>query len=412
MPLNDRIVIIGAGEAGVAAALELRARGHAGTITLLGAEAEAPYERPPLSKAFLMDDSMAPTPIGGAAGLETANIGVRRGCTALRLERASRQVIASDGTTHSYDQALIATGARARRLRLPGAGDVPVHYLRTMADAFTLRALVQPPARIGIIGAGFIGLELAASARKLGCEVTVFELAPRILARAVPEELAALIARRHVSEGVMLMTGVALVDVARAGAALQVTLADGRGFAFDHLIAGVGAEPETALAAEAGLAISNGIAVDERLQTSDPAIFAAGDCCAFLHARYDMARLRLESWRNAQAQGRHAAQAMTGVGTPFHALPWFWSDQYDLHLQICGLNLHKGVQVRRGTPGEGLILFDLDDAGRLTGASGLGTISQIGRDMRIAEMLVERAAVIDPSVLADSGRPLKALLRA
>ncbi len=411
MPLNDTIVIIGLGEAGVAAALELRACGHEGAITMVGAETEAPYERPPLSKAFLLEPTMPPTPIGGAAGLEAAGIAVHRGCTALRLARPSKQVICADGTSHHYDKVLIATGARARRLRLPGSNDVPVHYLRSVDDAIALRGILSPPARIGIIGAGFIGLELAASARKLGCEVAVFELAPRILARAVPEDLAHLIAQRHISEGVNLMTDVALTDVARTGSALQVTLADGRVFAFDHLIAGVGAEPETQLAADAGLAITNGIEVDERLQTSDPAIFAAGDCCAFLHGRYDNQRLRLESWRHAQAQGRHAAHSMAGETAPFTALPWFWSDQYDLHLQICGLNMHKAQQVRRGSPGEGLILFDLDAAGRLVCASGLGTISKIGRDMRIAEMLVERAAIIDPAVLADSGRPLKALLR-
>ena len=411
MSLKDTIVIIGAGEAGVAGAAELRRLGHQGAITLLSAEAELPYERPPLSKAFLTDPTSAPPLVAGAAGLEASDIGVQLGRTAVRLNRDNKLVLCADGTAVPYDKVLIATGARARRLGLPGPDDVPLHYLRFIEDAMALRKVLVPTARIGIIGAGFIGLELAASARKLGCEVTVFELAPRILARAVPEDLATLIAQRHGSEGVNLMTGVSLAAVTKTGRALQVTLGDGRAFVFDHLIAGIGAEPETTLAAEAGLAINNGIEVDARLQTSDASIFAAGDCCAFLHGRYHHQRLRLESWRNAQAQGRHAAQSMMGEASPFTALPWFWSDQYDLHLQICGLTIDKADQVRRGAPGEGLILFDLDASGRLIAASGLGTIGQIGRDMRIAEMLVERAAVLDPAALADSSRPLKALLR-
>ena len=411
--MSGRVIIIGAGEAGVAAALELRARGHEGPITLLGAEIHPPYERPPLSKAFLTDASLeAPPAISGSGGLGAAGIALHLGCAVRRIERAERQVILADGTALPYDFLLLATGARARRLKLPGAETVPLHELRHLDDAQKLRGILKPHARLGIIGAGFIGLELAASGRALGCEVVVFELAPRILARAVPEELANLLAQRHAREEVEVLTGVSVASLSQDSDGWRVTLGDGRAFTFDHLIAGVGAEPDTALAAAAGLALGNGIAVDARLATADPAIFAAGDCCSFPHARYGGRRIRLESWRHATAQGRHAASSIMGATEPFAALPWFWSDQYDLHLQICGLNFDSAHLARRGTPEEGLILFDLDGAGRLIAASGLGTIGQIGRDMRIAEMLVERATIHDPAVLADKARPLKALLKA
>ena len=243
-----------------------------------------------------------------------------------------------------------ASGCRAPNVAL---------MLRTFEDSAALRERFHRGARIAIIGGGFIGLELAASARALGCAVQVVEAAPRVLQRATPPEISTIIAERHQREGVEIFTGVGVAGFAREGASEIVTLADGRRLEADAIVVGVGAAPETSLAAAAGLAIDNGVAVDGRLRASDPDIFAVGDCASFPHPLFGGRRMRLEAWRNAFDQGAFVARALLGADAEYEAVPWFWSDQYDLCLQIAGLP-DAGVEtVTRDLGGGALLLFHL-----------------------------------------------------
>ena len=406
------MVIVGAGEAGTRAAFALREAGCEGPVTLIGEEPHLPYERPPLSKEGLVAERLAAKLIADDARLAAAGIEHRRGLRVAAIDRNRRRVVAEGGEELGYDRLLLATGATPRRLIRDGA-DIPhVAYLRSYDDAARLRSRLGPGARLIVIGGGFIGLELAASARALGADATVIEMLPRLLARAVPAEIAAVVAGRHATAGTTVVTGAAIETIETAPDAVRVMLGDGRRIEGDLLVAGIGAVPSTALAAAAGLAIDNGIAVDDRLATADPNIFAAGDCCSFPLAVYGGRRVRLESWRCAQDHGNTAARTMLGGAEPHAAVPWFWSDQYDLTLQIAGLADMGRATVRRDLGDGAFILFHLADDGRLVAASGIGAGNAVGRDIRIAEMLIGRGARPNPAVLGHPETRLKALLAA
>jgi len=295
-----RIVVIGAGECGVRAALALRENGFDGAIDLVHGEAHVPYERPPLSK--LAADGVYLKPINGADIILTANIGVHRDVTALAIDRHFKEVELSNSERLPYDRLLIVTGARPRLLHINDTPVQGVRYLRTYDDARSLFEMVSPDCRLSIIGGGFIGLEVAAAARKRGAAVTVIEGTPRILSRAVPASLAAKIETRHRAEGVKFNIG---TTISAISAARLITLTDGENIDSDVILAGIGSLPNVELAAAAGLVIENGIAVNGTLQTSDPDIYAAGDCCSFPHPLYGNKRIRIESWRAAQEQGEH-----------------------------------------------------------------------------------------------------------
>ena len=269
------------------------------------------------------------------------------GAMVTEIDRDGSSVLLDDGSRIPYAKLLLATGARPRKLSTPGAEAASVLYLRTFADALAMRAYLKPGIRLVVIGGGFIGLEIAASALDRGCSVTVVEMAPRILGRAVPAEVASIVAEAHAAAGIRQIVGVGLARVE----ARCVVLADGTRLDCDVIIAGIGAIPETALAEKAGLAIENGVRVNGRLQTDDPDIFAAGDCCAFPHPVFGGRRLRLEAWRNAQDQGNHVARAMLGETADFDAVPWFWSDQHDQTLQIAGLPDEGDTTVARDLGG-------------------------------------------------------------
>ena len=405
------IVIIGAGEAGTRAALALRENGWSGRLTLIGGEPHPPYERPPLSKAALVCAAEPPPPAIAAAA-QFGELGIERlaGLKVVAIDRAEHRLRTSAGAAIPYERLLLATGARARRLPVPGGEHAAL--LRFYDDALVLRQRLKPGARVAIIGGGFIGLELAASARERGCSVIVFEAAPRILTRGVPADLAAALAARHAAAGVEIVAGCAPAGIARDGKGFRVELSDRRAFAADCVVAGIGAAPAVELAAEAGLAIDNGIAVDGKLRTSDPDIFAAGDCCSFPHALYDGRRVRLEAWRNAQDQGAFVACSLLGAVEDYSATPWFWSDQYDLHLQISGLVEAARTTVARDLGGGARLNFHLAADGRLVAASAIGRIEAVAKDARIAEMLIARRAKPDPAHLAANERKLKTLLAA
>lgn len=405
------MVIVGAGECGVRAALALRESGYVGAVTLLGAERHPPYERPPLSKALMFGaPGVPPKTIATAERLAEADIAFLSSTSATAIDRVRQQVSTSEGTI-GYDRLLLATGASPRRLPMNGANGTRFAYLRTYDDAIWLRGRLVRDLRVVIVGGGFIGLEFAAAARLHGARVTVLEALPRLLSRAVPADLAAILDARHRIEGVDIRLGASLTAIEDGIRNTTLHLADGSCIDADLVLVGIGAVPETALAISAGLAIDNGIAVDLHLATSDPMILAAGDCCSFPLPQYGGRRVRLESWRNAQQQGELAARNMLGANEAISAVPWFWTDQYDLTLQIAGLPDEAAETVRREVDGS-LVLFHLAPDGRLAAASGIGIGNAVARDIRVAEMLIAMGARPNPASLANPGLKLKSLLAA
>ncbi|MDU0307047.1 NAD(P)/FAD-dependent oxidoreductase [Rhizobium sp. 10PS4] len=404
-------VILGAGECGARAAFALRENGFAGEITLVGAEPLPPYERPPLSKVGPADTS-DPKFIATAEKYAESGIRLLTGLEARDLDAAFRIVTLSDGTVLSYDKLLLATGAAARPF--PGApqGSPHIRSLRTHHDAAALREAMKPGRHIAIIGGGFIGLELAATARLLGAEVTVIEGLERVLKRGVPEEIAHLLTERHRAEGVDIRCGVSIQALTEESGKVLILLWTGEVIEADLVLVGIGARPNIEIAERAGLAIDNGIAVNTYLQTSAPDVFAAGDCCSFPLPIYGGRRVRLESWRNAQEQGTLAAANMLGLNKAVSAVPWFWSDQYDMTLQISGLAEGAITHQRRDLGPSAFILFHLDADGRLIAASGIGPGNAVARDIRLAEMLIAARAHPNPAALAASDIKLKSLLAA
>ncbi|MBZ9842257.1 NAD(P)/FAD-dependent oxidoreductase [Mesorhizobium sp. CA5] len=409
--MTGGMVVIGAGECGGRAALALRDLGFEGPVTLVGDEPHLPYERPPLSKEAMTGEAPAIKVIATDALFAERSIRHIHSVRAVAVDRAAHVVQLSDGSSLPYQKLLLATGSVPRTLPMPGLGERCV-YLRTFNDALAIRAHLSAGNRVAIIGGGFIGLELAAAARKLGAIVAVIEAQPRILMRGVPAEIAEIIHKAHQAEGVAIRTGQGIAAIADDGAEVSITLADGQAIVADLAVIGIGAVPVTALAAEAGLAIDNGIAVDEQLRTADPDIFAAGDCCSFPLAVYGGRRVRLEAWRNAQEQGALAAKNMLGAGEAHAAVPWFWSDQYGLTLQIAGLSDEGKSTVRRDLDDGAFILFHLAEDGRLVAASGIGPGNAVARDIRLAEMLIAKRASPAPEALGSQAVKLKSLLAA
>lgn len=412
MNAGDAMVVIGGGQCGARAVQVLREGGWQGAITLIADEAAPPYERPPLSKAVLLGER---TPEQGAIQRETFyrehGVDLRSGCGARTIDRAAHTVTLANGDTLAYRRLLIATGAEPRRMSVPGADLAGVHVLRNAGDALAIAGELGPGRRIAVVGAGFIGLEVASSAVQRGCAVVVFEAASRALMRAVPAEVAQCLVDLHRERGVDVRFDVQVQRFAGEGRVNAVVLGDGTVVPCDAVVVGVGVAPRVALAQEAGLAIDNGIAVDPMLRTSDPDIYAAGDVCSFVHPLYGR-RIRLECWRNAEDQARVAALNMLGRDEAHSAVPWFWSDQYDMTIQIAGLPAFGSTKAVRATGTASKVFFAFDEAGVLVGASGVGQTGEIARDVRIAQELIARRARIEPELLADSTTKLKSLLAA
>lgn len=409
-PMNS-IIIVGAGECGARAAFSLREKGHEGEITLIGAEPHLPYERPPLSKDGLAEPQDLKF-VADAERYQAAGIKVLTDSLVEAIDRAAKTVRIADGQELSYDRLLLATGASPRLFPGQPQASSLIRVLRTHADAAAIRLHLAPGKVIAIIGGGFIGLELAATARKLGAEVVLLEGLPRVLSRGVPEEIAAVVAERHRLQGVDIRCNVRIVGIEAGEERALIQLGDGDSLVADLVVVGIGAVPNTALAEAAGLVVDNGIAVDETLCTSDPNIFAAGDCCSFPLGHYGGRRIRLEAWRNAQDQGTLAAANLLGTAEPIASVPWFWSDQYDLTLQIAGLAEGAVTTVRRDLGDGAFLLFHLDASGRLISASGIGKGNAVARDIRLAEMLIAAGERPSPQALGSTETKLKALLAA
>jgi 3-phenylpropionate/trans-cinnamate dioxygenase ferredoxin reductase subunit len=346
------IVIVGAGQAAATLAETLRRRGHDGPVTIIGDEADPPYQRPPLSKKYLTGEiARERLYLRPPQAWADDGITIRIRTRATGIDRAARRVDLSDGSTLTYDRLVLATGSVPRRLPDGIGGNLPgVFSIRSLADADAMAPHLRHNARLVVIGGGYIGLEAAAVARRRGLHVTVIEAAPRILGRVAAPETAAWFLALHRTQGVTVIEGAALARLEGDSAVQRAVLADGRVLPADLVVAGIGIQPATALAEDAGLAIDNGIAVDAFCATSDPDIFAIGDCASFPQ---DNRRLRLESVPNAIDMGAALAATLTGAPQPYVARPWFWSDQYEVKLQIAGLNAGYDRVVARPGPREG-----------------------------------------------------------
>ncbi|MDE2165972.1 MAG: FAD-dependent oxidoreductase [Alphaproteobacteria bacterium] len=401
------ILIVGAGHAGGVAAATLRQAGFAGAVTLIGSEPYPPHERPPLSKELLAGAiPVEKTFLKPLAFYAENGIAFRPGETATAIDRAARRVELANGETVPYDLLLLTTGARARRLALPGADDRRVVYLRDIRDSLALRERLTGGPRIVVVGAGFIGLEAAAVARKRGAAVTVVEVQPAPLQRVCPTEIGDFMAALHRRNGVELRTGVALTAIEPDGDAVVLRTADGNAIAADVVLAGIGAQPNIELAQAAGLAVEDGVVTDEFGRTNDPHVFAAGDVTRHYNPLLGR-KLRLEAWQNAQNQAIAVAKVMAGGDQPYAEVPWFWTDQYDVNLQIAGAPERWGTLVWRGGTGDkAFTVFGIED-GRPVAAITMNN----GRDMRPARELIARRRTVDLARLADPKVKLQDLAR-
>jgi 3-phenylpropionate/trans-cinnamate dioxygenase ferredoxin reductase subunit len=411
--MNDYgMVIVGAGEAGVRAAVEIREQGWTGKITMIGDEKWYPYERPPLSKSQLFaEEPLKPVTIADQTKFGELNIQLLSSNAAVRIDRKSHMIELTSGIQVPYERMLLATGANPRQLAMSGSGGQDMLYLRRFEDALRIREKLKPGKRTVIIGGGFIGLEVAASAITKGCQVTLLEVAPRILMRGVPQEIAVMVESLHRSAGVIFKLGIMIERIDRVGEEYTITLADGSQMTCDVIITGIGAVPETKVAKNSHLEIENGVKVNEFLVTSDPDIYAVGDCCSFPHPLYGNRRIRIEAWRNAQDQGTHVAANMLGASIAYASIPWFWSDQYEQTLQVVGLSESNDTTIFRDMGEAGKVFFHIGEDGRLVSVSGMGKVEGIAKHIRISEMIIEKQVRPNLVALADPGRRLKEFLR-
>ncbi len=397
------IVIVGAGQAGVAVAARLRAQGFAGAVTMLGAEAAPPYQRPPLSKKYLLGEmALERLYLRPASFYADQAIDLRVGVRVTGIDRAARHVLLGD-TALPYDQLVLTTGATPRRLPAAIGGDLAgVHVMRDLADADALAPAMVARARMVIVGGGYIGLEAAAVAAKRGLDVTLIEAALRILGRVAAPETADYFRALHVGHGVTVLEGVGLDRLLGRGHVTGVRLADGRELPADLVLVGIGVTPNVALAEQAGLAVDNGIAADAQGRTSDPAIWTAGDCASF---PLGTGRVRLESVPNAIDMAECVADNMLGAGQTYVPKPWFWSDQYDVKLQITGLNTGYDRIVVRPTdkPGSQSVWYFAGE--RLLAVDAMND----PRAYMVAKRLIDAGRSIAPDAVADPVSDLKAL---
>jgi 3-phenylpropionate/trans-cinnamate dioxygenase ferredoxin reductase component len=417
--MHQRIVIVGAGQAAAQAVEILRKRGHTGPIALIGDEDLLPYQRPPLSKKYLAGaldrDRLL---FRHAAHYLAHNVDTRLGFAAVRIDRHARHVAILDGGALEYDALLLATGARPRMLALPGAELAGIHTLRTVADVDRLRGDMIPGRRAVVVGGGYIGLEVAATCREAGLEVTVLEAADRVMARVASPVVSRFYEAEHARRGVDIRCGVKLHSFIAADAApgtpaehaaavgkqrvAAVRLADGSDVAADFVLVAIGVVPVDAIAREAGLTCDDGIVVDEHCRTSDPHIWAAGDCTRHPSIHYGRP-VRLESVDNAFEQGASAALNMLGVTTVHDKVPWFWSDQFDLKMVIVGLSHFHDDAVVRGDPAERAFSVCYLARGELVAVE---TVNQT-KDQMAARKLIPARVHPDRRKLADPAVPLK-----
>jgi len=403
--MSQRVVIVGAGQAGAQVAISLAGATPSPDILLIGQEEDPPYERPPLSKAFLMGQlpaerlSLRPERFYAERGIR-----LRLGVRVTAIDRVAQTVTLNDQDPVAYDALVLATGAEPRRLDLPGAGGPGVCVLRSRADATALQAALTPGIRLAVIGGGYIGLEVAAAAQAMGADVCVLEARDRLMARTASPPIAAAFQRRHAAAGVRIALGITLLDIMRdQGVPTGITTDRGLIVA-DLVVLGVGVTPEIALARQAGLPVRRGIVVDAHGRTADPQIYACGDCADYAHPLAPQPMV-IESVQNAVDQAKAVAAAIAGTPKPYDAVPWFWSDQYDWKLQSAGLFDQTDRALIRGDPSSSSFSVCHLRQGRLVAVESLN----LTRDFVQAKALIARGAKPDPALLADPGTPLKSL---
>jgi NADPH-dependent 2,4-dienoyl-CoA reductase/sulfur reductase-like enzyme len=397
--------VIGGGPAGTFAAISAKKQDPDASVVLLTREHCEPYEKPPLSKAVLVGDiEPEAAPIAGPAGVSGHNVALEVRADCASIDRPDRTVALSDGRRLPYDTLVVATGAFVRELPALPIGTPRVHYLRSEADARALKAALRRSRTVLVVGGGLIGLEVAASAATIGLQVTVLEVAPRILARVCDDATGAFVHAVHTHHGVdvRVSTALAAADPQLDGRIAALT-AGGDRFVTDLVVVGTGSVPDTALAAAAGLATDDGIVVDAQCRTSDAAIFAAGDCVRFPGPH---GLVRLENWIHAQDHGIVAGRNAAGAAETYSAVPSFWSEQYDLYIQGVGWPVSDSTRVQRRLDGNRMLAFEVKD-GRLTYAMGIN----VQRDIAMARRLIERKIPVDPTELADPSKTLAAMLK-
>lgn len=401
------VVIIGGGHAAAQLVTSLRMqKAFAAGLTLILASDEdnIPYQRPPLSKAYLKGElDMERLPINRASAYEQAGISLKLGSAAQSIDRDNKTVQFVDGSSLAYDKLILATGGRARTLTCPGGDDPRVHVIRTLGDVDALRPQFEAARRVAIIGGGYIGLEAASVAADAGKKVTVLEAEDRILARVVAPEVSAFYSRIHRDHGVTIVTNAKVTALQPTDGALAVTCEDGQTLDADLVLVGIGLIANSELAQDAGLEVDRlGIRVGADLLTSDPDIYAMGDVASFHHPRYGR-QMRLESVQNAVDQAKVVANGLMGETTSYDVLPWFWSDQYGIKLQIAGLSNGADTLITRGDTSTNSAAFFYLKEGVMIAADCAGRVSEFMN----AKKLITAGVIVDSEKLADESRPFK-----
>jgi 3-phenylpropionate/trans-cinnamate dioxygenase ferredoxin reductase subunit len=401
--MQDTIVVVGGGHAAAQVVDSLRREHFAGRLVLVGEEPVLPYQRPPLSKKFLAGELDAERlPIRPASFYESIHCELLLGTPVIAINTAARQLRLDGGGQLGYDQLVLAIGGHARPLPVPGAQLAGVHVLRTITDVNAIRAQIAPGKRVVIVGAGYIGLECAATFRKFGLDVTVFEMMDRVMNRVVAPEMSRFYSAEHATHGVTILTGSRVCAFAGETQVAAVECSDGTRVPADLVLIGIGLVPNTGLASAAGIHCDDGIAVDEHCRTSDPNVYAIGDCCSHPSPRYGR-RVRLESVDNAFEQAKTAAANICGRRVVHDKTPWFWSDQYELKLQIVGLCQGYDTVVLRGDPSSRSFSCCYLKNGELIALDAVNH----GRDFMAARKLIAERAKPDPARLADPDLALK-----
>lgn len=406
--MSAGVVIIGAGHAGGSAAAFLRQYGYEGEITLIGDEPHLPYQRPPLSKAWLKGEASGDDLyLRPQEFYDEADIAVWLDRRVEAIDTMDKTVTI-DGEQVVYEYLILATGSKARPFGCPGAGDTPYHVLRTIADAERLKPLLLPDEPVGLIGAGYVGLEVAAAARKLGCIVTVYEREDRILSRVASPVLSDFYTRVHRENGVHLHTGARISSIQPRGDDVTVAMENGDSFPFGALLVGIGALPADDLAQAAGITCANGIVVDHEARTSASDVFAIGDVTSREVKPWFEGRYRLESVPSALEQAKQAAAAITGFKAQPPEVPWFWSDQYDYKLQIAGITRPGAKLVTRGDTTGAFSVFHLNENQQVI------CVECVNRpaDFMAGKQLIQKAVAVEDAVIADAEASLKPLLQA
>ncbi len=410
MPTEPTYLIVGASLCGAKAAETLRSEGFGGRVILIGSETELPYERPPLSKGYLLGkDEKSVIYVHQEGWYTDHKVDLRLGVTVTSVDPAARKITTADGGTFEYDRLLLATGASPRRLNIPGAGREGVLYLRTVGDSERLAAAFRSGGRVVTIGAGWIGLETTAAAREAGCDVTVVEPEPTALYRAIGTELGEMFADLHREHGVQFRFGESVTELRGSGAGGrvgEVITSSGAAVPADVVVVGIGAVPNTGLAADAGLEVGNGVVVDTALRTSDTSIYAAGDVANSYHPLLGR-RVRVEHWANALNAGPAAARSMLGQDVIYDPVPYFYSDQYDLGMETAGLpepGTYDQVLYRGDRPGREFIAFWL--AGGAVVAGMNVNVWDVSDDI---QALIRSGKHVDTTRLTDPETPLTEL---